>query len=113
MNRKTLNLSYVVLIAISSLLFGCSAQIVKVNIVSDPSGAEVFSNQFNSGRTPLLTSKDAIIPLWDSDDVFSCAVITLRKLGFVDYRVLVNEFSMPDLIKATLVPLPEDEPNSK
>lgn len=82
MNLRTLNLSHLALVVVSSLLFGCGGQIV--NIVSDPPGAEVFSNRDNIGKTPLLTSKDEIMPLWSSDGVFTRAVLTLRKPGFND-----------------------------
>jgi len=98
-----MKVKYVALAIISSLLFGCGGQIV--NIISEPSGADVFSNRDNIGRTPLLTSKDEIMPLWSSDGTFTRAVITLRKSGFNDYKVFVNELTMPDLINATLVPL--------
>jgi hypothetical protein len=107
MNLKAFNLSHLVLVAIFSLLLGCGGQIV--NIVSEPSGAEVFSNRDNIGKTPLLTSKDEIMPLWSSDGVFTRAVITLRKPGFNDYKVFVNELTMPDLINATLIPLKAEE----
>src|SRR5476649_2496030 len=107
MNLRNLNLSHLVLLVISSLLFGCGGQIV--NIVSDPSGADVYSNRDLIGKTPLLTSKDEIMPLWSSDGVFTRAVITLRKPGFNDYKVFVNELTMPDLINATLIPLQTGE----
>jgi len=84
-------------------LWGCGAQIV--NIVSKPSGADVFSNRDLIGRTPLLTSKDEIMPLWSSDGTFTRAVLTLRKDGYNDYKVFVNELDMPDLIDAILIPL--------
>lgn len=111
MNLRTLNVSHLALVVASSVLFGCGGQIV--NIVSEPPGAEVFSNRDNIGKTPLLTSKDEIMPLWSSDGTFTRAVITLRKPGFNDYKVFVNELSMPDLINATLAPLQAEEPKSK
>ena len=91
------------LVVIFCLLFGCGGQIV--NIISNPSGADVYSNRDLIGKTPLLTSKDEIMPNWSSDGVFTRAVITLRKPGFDDYKVFVNELTMPDLINATMVPL--------
>ncbi len=94
-------------IIISCLIFGCGGQIV--NIVSDPSGADVFSNRDNIGRTPLLTSKDEIMPLWSSDGTFTRAVITIRKAGYHDYKEFVNELTMPDLINATLIPLQAED----
>ena len=110
MNLRNLNLSHLVLVVISCLLFGCGGQIV--NIVSDPSGADVYSNRDLIGKTPLLTSKDEIMPLWSSDGTFTRAIITLRKPGFNDYKVFVNELTMPDLIDATLIPLKtEDQKN--
>jgi hypothetical protein len=36
------------------------------------------------------------MPWWSSDGVLSRAVITLKKPGFQDYKVFVDEFSMPD-----------------
>jgi len=111
MNLRTLNMSHLALVIASSLLFGCGGQIV--NIFSEPSGVEIFLNRDSIGRTPLLTSKDEIMPLWSSDGTFTRAVITLRKPGFSDYKVFVNEFSMPDLINATLIPLQAEEPNTK
>lgn len=111
MNLRALNLSHLTLVVVSSFLFGCGGQIV--NIISDPSGADVFSNRDNIGRTPLLTSKDEIMPLWSSDGVFTRAVITLRKPGFNDYKVFVDELTMPDLINATLIPLKAEGPNTK
>ena len=111
MNLRNLNVSHLALVVGSSLMFGCGGQIV--NIVSEPPGAEVFSNRDSIGRTPLLTSKDEIMPLWSSDGTFTRAVITLRKPGFNDYKVFVNELSMPDLINAALVPLQAGEPKSK
>lgn len=111
MNLRTLNLSHLALIVASSLIFGCGGQIV--NIVSEPPGAEVFSNRDSIGRTPLLTSKDEIMPLWSSDGTFTRAVITLRKPGYQDYKEFVNELTMPDLINATLIPLQSEQPNTK
>ncbi len=108
MSLRTLNVSHLALAVASSLLLGCGGQIV--NIVSEPSDAEVFSNRDSIGRTPLLTSKDEIMPLWSSDGVFTHAVITLRKPGFNDYKVFVNELTMPDLINATLIPLKAEDP---
>ena len=107
MNLRTLNLSHLALVVASSLLFGCGGKIV--NIISDPSGADVYSNRDIIGKTPLLTSKDEIMPWWSSDGVFSRAVITLKKPGFNDYKVFVNELTMPDLINATLVPFKAEE----
>lgn len=82
------------------MLTGCGGQIVK--IYSDPSGADVYSNRDHIGTTPLLTSKDEIMPLWSSDGVFTRAVITLRKPGYLDYKEFVDELNMPDEIRATL-----------
>jgi hypothetical protein len=107
MNLRAFNLSHLVLVIISSLLFGCGGHIV--NIISEPTGADVFSNRDLIGKTPLLTSKDEIMPLWSSDGTFTRAVITLRKPGFYDYKVFVNEFTMPDLINAILIPLQTQE----
>ena len=107
MNLRNLNLSHLVLLVISSLLFGCGGQIV--NIKSDPSGADVYSNRDLIGKTPLLTSKDEIMPNWSSDGLFTRACITLRKSGFNDYKVFVNELTMPDLINATLIPLKAED----
>jgi len=107
MNLRALNLSHFILVVISSLLFGCGGQIV--NIKSEPSGADVYSNRDLIGKTPLLTSKDEIMPLWSSDGVFTRAVITLRKPGFNDYKVFINELTMPDLINATLIPLQTED----
>jgi hypothetical protein len=101
-----MKVKYVALAIIFCFLFGCGGQIV--NIISEPSGADVFSNRDLIGKTPLLTSKDEIMPLWSSDGVFTRAVITLRKPGFNDYKVFVNELTMPDLINATLLPLQTD-----
>lgn len=102
-----MKIKYAAFAIISCLLFGCGGQIV--NIVSAPSGADVYSNRDNIGSTPLLTSKDEIMPWWSSDGVFSRAIITLRKPGFNDYKVFVDELTMPDLINATLVPLKTEE----
>lgn len=92
-----------VLLVVIGGLWGCGGQIV--NIVSKPSDADVYSNRDLIGRTPLLTSKDEIMPLWSSDGTFTRAVLTLRKDGYNDYKVFVNELDMPDLIDAILIPL--------
>jgi hypothetical protein len=102
---------YFALIIISTFLFGCSNRIV--NIISEPSGADVFSNRDRIGKTPLLTSTDEILPLWSSDGVFTRAVITIRKPGFEDYKEFVNELTMPDLISATLIPLQSEQQKTK
>lgn len=94
-----------------SFLTACGGQIV--NIKSDPPGADVYSNRDLIGKTPLLTSKDEIMPLWSSDGVFTRACITLRKPGFNDYKVFVNELTMPSLIEATLVPIQTESQSQK
>ena len=85
------------------LLSGCGGQIVK--IYSNPTGVDVFSNRDHIGTTPLVTSKDEIMSLWSSDGVFTRAVLTLKKPGYADYKEFVNELTMPDEIRATLVPI--------
>jgi len=90
-----------------ALIAGCGGQIVK--IYSEPAGAEVFSNRDHIGTTPLLTSKDEIMPLWSSDGTFTRAVLTLRKQGYQDYKEFVNELTMPDEIRAKLRPKTGDE----
>lgn len=88
---------------LSVLLSACGGQ--TVNIHSTPSGADVYSNRDYIGKTPLLTSKDEIMPLWSSDGTFTRAIITLRLPGYLDYKESVNELTMPDEIRVTLIPL--------
>jgi hypothetical protein len=90
------------LLIASSLIGGCGGKIV--NITSSPTAADVYSNRDRIGNTPLLTSKDEIMPLWSSDGVFTRAVITLRKTGYQDFKVFVDEMNMPDVIDAKLIP---------
>jgi hypothetical protein len=91
------------MLAFIVLLPACGGQIV--NIHSTPSGADVYSNRDYIGKTPLLTSKDEIMPSWSSDGTFTRAVITLRTPGYLDYKEFVNELTMPDEIRAILIPI--------
>jgi len=61
----------------------------------------------------LLTSKDEIMPLWSSDGVFTRAVITLRKAGYQDFKVFVDEMNMPDVIDAKLISIVPSEIKEK
>jgi len=85
------------------ILSGCVGQIVK--ITSNPTDAGVYSNRDRIGTTPLITSKDEIMPLWNYYGTFSRAVITIRKAGYEDFMLDVNELFMPGEIHADLVPL--------
>lgn len=94
---------FAILLVLAGFFLGCSGKIV--NITSDPTGADVYANRDLIGKTPLKSSTDEIMPNWSSDGTFTRACITVKKTGFADYKVFVNEVTLPDLIHATLVPL--------
>lgn len=92
------------LMSMAVVLCGCFDQVVRVT--SNPAGAVVYSNRDCLGTTPLLTSKDEIMPLWNYHATFTRAVITIQKAGYEDYILGVNELIMPGEIHADLKPLP-------
>ena len=96
-----------ILLPMAVVLSGCFDQTVR--ITSSPTDAGVYSNRDRLGNTPLLTSKDEIMPLWNYYGTFSRAVITIKKAGYEDYLVDVNELTMPSAIHARLVPIAVQE----
>lgn len=101
----------ILLTSMALILCGCVGQIVKIS--SNPSDAAVYSNRDRIGTTPLITSKDEIMPLWNYFGTFTRAVITVRKAGYEDYMLDVNELTMPGEIHAELFPLAAHDPLSE
>jgi hypothetical protein len=91
------------LLSMAVLLCGCFDK--TVIITSNPTDAGVYSNQDRLGNTPLLTSKNEIMPLWTYYLIFTQSVISIRKPGYEDYMVNVNEYTLPGEIHADLVPI--------
>jgi len=92
------------LLLIVVVLNGCASEMV--NITSNPTDAEVYANQNRIGNTPLLASKNQIMPLASYNGTLTRAVITLKKAGYENFMVNVNKFYLPSEIKASLVPIP-------
>ena len=97
-----------ILLLILLFLTGCVDQVIR--ITSSPTDAEVYSNRSRLGNTPLVLTKDDIMPLWGYYGSFEQVLITIRKPGFQDYILYVNELHLPGKIHAALVPLPAAAP---
>ncbi|NMC63967.1 MAG: hypothetical protein GYA55_12460 [SAR324 cluster bacterium] len=98
-----LKTSLLLALLISPLVIGCSKE-VRVN--SNPLGADIYSQGRPLGKTPLLTSKDEIMPNWNFDGIIPTrAVVTAKKAGYEDAQKAVTEFDLPDEIMFDLVPV--------
>jgi len=93
-----------VILCTLTFLSGCVDQVIR--ITSTPGDAEVYANRNRLGSTPLILTKDDIMPLWGYYGTFEQVLITVRKPGYQDYILYVNEFDLPNRIHATLPPLP-------
>jgi hypothetical protein len=85
-------------------LSSCVDQII--TITSNPTDAAVYVNRDRLGNTPLITSKDDLMPMWSYNTNFTRAVITLKKEGFEDYVLKINEVYIPETIHANMLPKP-------
>jgi hypothetical protein len=94
----------IVILMLMVFLSGCVDQII--TITSNPTDAAVYVNRDRLGNTPLIISKDDLMPMWSYNTNFTRAVITLKKEGFEDYVLKVNELYIPETIHANLLPKP-------
>jgi len=95
---------FVFLLLSMIVLSGCVDQII--TITSNPTDAAVYVNRDRLGNTPLITSKDDLMPMWSYYTNVTRAIVTVKKEGFEDYVLKVNEFYIPETIHAEMVPRP-------
>jgi hypothetical protein len=95
----------IVFVLVAMLTTGCAMN-KHVRIVSDPPGAEVFSEGRRLGKTPLTIRAEELMPNWNWDGkIPTRATVTITKPGYDEYRQEVNEFGIPDEIRSNLVPI--------
>jgi hypothetical protein len=90
---------------LACLSTGCAMH-KQVNIISNPPGAEVFSEGRRIGKTPLTVRAEELMPNWNSDGrIPTRAIVMMTKPGYGEYRLEVNEFGVPDEISSNLAPI--------
>jgi hypothetical protein len=106
MKRKRFLMAIPILLVLVAMLTTGCAMNKHVKIVSNPPGAEVFSEGRRLGKTPLTIRAEEIMPNWNWDGrIPTRAIVTMTKPGYDEYRQEVNEFSIPDEISSNLVPI--------
>jgi hypothetical protein len=89
------------------LLLGCADSSVKeeipANVTSNPSGADVFANLLELGKTPLRANLyDAFPAGWQNSIYQAQGVLVVKKDGCKDFTLKVNDLILSKPIHAEL-----------
>lgn len=79
-----------------------TANAKRVSITSEPTGASVVVDGRVIGKTPMETTKSALMPGWMNDGGITSAVISIELPMHVPQSVTISEFRVPKKIDVTL-----------
>jgi len=87
-------------------LAGCASN-KSIPVTSNPEGATVYVDGRKIGTTPLQVTMDDLLPTRATDGKFgTSARLAVEKEGFFDWHTVVEEWSAPNSIHATLASKP-------